>query len=242
MFNLIRGELYRLLHKKSLYLYFGVLTIGYILLAVMRSGGFNNESVIGDASSLFFLTPALVGGFLFSAIYTDDLIAKNLITLVGYGLSKSKIVITKVILAAFFVTVIFGLLPLVHSAIYMVLGCTVTAEQLAAVYALSVRYLLMTLAYTSLSSIVVDGVQRSTFAVVSYILLAFSIIGQLLMMITHMLKIDISDHLISGITNRIMVGILDSNVPLLPIIEYAVYIIVSSALAVITFNKKEMEF
>ena len=31
MLKLIRGELYRILHKKSLYMYFGVLAFVYIL-------------------------------------------------------------------------------------------------------------------------------------------------------------------------------------------------------------------
>jgi len=242
MFKLIRGELYRVLHKKSLYMYFGILTLGYVLLAIMRSGGFNNNSVVGDASNLFYLTPALVGGFLFSAIYTDDLNSKNLITLIGYGLRKSNIVIVKMILTAFFVTVFFGLLPLFHSAIYIGFGYTVAASQLAAVYALSVKYLLTTLVYIGISSIVVYGSQRPTFSFVSYILLAFGVIGNLLAMAAHMMNLNISDYLISGITDQINVGMLGDGVPLLPIIEYAAYIIISSTLATIIFNKKEMEF
>lgn len=242
MFKLICGELYRVLHKKSLYVYLGILAFGYVLLGIVRSGGFNDNSIVGDASDLFYLTPALVGGFLFSANYTDDLNAKNLITLVGYGMGKSKIVIAKIILATFFVTAFFGLLPLFHSTIYMGFGYKVTTAQLAAVYVVSVKYLLTTLAYIGISSIMVYGMQRPTFSIVSYILLAFGVIGNLLAMGVHTLNLNISDHLISGITNQIMAGMLGDGVPLLPIIEYASYIIISSVLAIIIFNKKEMEF
>ena len=242
MFKLICGELYRVLHKKSLYVYLGILAFGYVLLGIVRSGGFNDNSIVGDASNLFYLTPALVGGFLFSTIYTDDLNAKNLITLVGYGLSKSKIVIAKIILAAFFVTAFFGLLPLLHSAVYMGFGYTATAAQLAAIYALSVKYLLTTLAYIGISSIVVYGSQRPTFSIVSYILLAFGVIGNLLAMAAHTLNLNISDHLISVITNQIMADMLGGGASILPIMEYAAYIIISSTLATIIFNKKEMEF
>lgn len=242
MLKLIQGELYRVLHKKSLYVYFGLLAFAYILLAFMRSGGFHTESLVGDASSLFFLTPAVVGGFFFSTIYTDDLNAKNLITLVGYGLNKSKIVTAKIILTAFFSTVFFGLLPLFHSAVYMGFGYKTTAVQLAAVYAISLKCLLMTLAYSSISSIVVYGFQHPTFAIVTYILFAFGVIGNLLMMVAHTLNLNISDHLISGITSRIMTDLIAGGVSLLSIIAYAAYLVISSILATITFYKKEMEF
>ncbi|QOV19597.1 hypothetical protein INP51_01020 [Blautia liquoris] len=242
MLKLIRGELYRILHKKSLYMYFGVLAFVYILLAFMRSGGFNSESLVGDASNLFFMTPAVVGGFFFSTIYTDDLNAKNLITLAGYGLNKSKIVTAKIILAALFSTVFFGVLPLFHSAVYMGFGCRATVEQLTVVYAVSLKYLLMTLAYISISSVVVYAFQHSTFAIVTYILFSFGVIGNLLMMAAHTLNCKISDHLISGITDKIMTDILGGGVLLRPIIEYAAYLVISSILATMTFYKKEMEF
>jgi len=38
MFKLICGEIFRLLHKKSLYIYFGALAAGYFIIAFIRSG------------------------------------------------------------------------------------------------------------------------------------------------------------------------------------------------------------
>ena len=86
MLNYMRGELYRLLHKKSLYLFFGALALGYTLVAFVRSGGLGEDSLLGDAANFFGYLPALAGGFLFAAVYTDDLSAKSLATLVGFGI------------------------------------------------------------------------------------------------------------------------------------------------------------
>jgi len=242
MFKLIRGEIYRLFHKKSMYIYFSSLAVGYFMLAFIRSGGFREDSVITDAMNFFFLLPAMAGGFLFSAIYTDDLNSKNLITLVGFGMNKGKIVIAKFILTALFGAVIFGLAPLIHFAVYAALGCTVTAEMMAAVYMISFKYLLMTLAFAALSGIAVYGLQRTTFAIVLYILLSFNVISGLLAAALKPFAPNFAAHMMSGITDRIVAGMINGSPIVLPVAEYIIYTGIAAALSVIAFYRKEMEF
>lgn len=242
MLKLINGEIYRLLHKKSTYIYFGIVLAGYFLLAFMQSGGFNAESVVSDAGTYFNFLPALAGGFLFTAIYTDDLNAKNLITLVGYGLSKTKIILAKFILMALCCALFFGLMPLFHDACYLILGHGATARQLGTVYAISLQSALLTLAFATLSGIVVYGLQRTTFAVVAYILLAFSVINTLLTAILKLLKLHLQDHLVSGIATRVFVAVAGHGSIARPLIEYSAYIIVALVLSVLVFRRKEMEF
>ena len=242
MLKLINGEIYRFLHKKSVYAYFGALAVGYILFAFVRSGGLHEESVVNDAIKFFSFSPALIGGLLFSTIYTDDLNAKNLITLVGYGLSKTKIVLAKFILAALLGAAAFGLLPLFHYAVYAVFDCVASPVQIGTLYAVSLKFLLMTLAFCALSSITVYGLQRATFAVVTYILFAFGVISTLLTAVINVLELNLYEHLLSGVTDRIMAGVI-GNAALAPAIaQYAVYVIIAVALSAAAFNKKEMEF
>ena len=242
MRKLIFGEIYRLLHKKSMYAYFGAVAAGYILFAFVRSGGFNEESIPSDAVELFTFLPAVAGGFLFSAIYTDDLNAKNLITLVGYGLDKIKIVFAKFILALLFVTVCFWLVPLFHCAVYTVLGCAATLSLMAMVYVFSFKFMLMTLAYIVFSSIVAFGLQRATFAMVTYILFAFNIINVMLTSAAKALKLNLGGHLLSGVTDRIIAGMITGGSLIFPLMEYAAYIIIALAFSALAFHKKEMEF
>lgn len=242
VFKLIRGELYRLLHKKSMYIYFGVLAVCYLLLAFVRSGGFDTESVVDDSITFFNFLPALAGGFLFSAIYTDDLNAKNLITLVGYGLGKTKIVLAKLILMLLFGAAVFGLAPLYHCGVYALLGHGATAGQLGIIYAASLKFLLLTVAYAALSGIVVYGFQRTTFAIVVYILFGFYVIRTLLTTVAKLLGLNIQNYLLSGITDRIFSGMVVGGSVVFPILEYLVYIAAAVALSALAFNKKEMEF
>jgi len=242
MFDLFRGELYRLLRKKSLYIYFGALAAGYFALAFIRSGGFKEESVTGDALTMFSMLPALAGGVLFTAVYTDDLNSKNLISLAGFGLSRATIVIVKFILIALFGTVVFGLAPVYHCAVYAVFGRTATAGMAGVICAVSLKHLLATLAFSAVSGIVVYGFQRATFAIVSYLLLAFGVIGSLIAVALNTFAPGLTRHLISGVTDRILADILSGGTPVLPLIEYTIYILVAVALSVVVFSRKEMEF
>jgi len=236
MLKLIHGEIYRLLHKKSVYIYFCSLAVGYFLLAFIRSGGFREGSILNDAMNFFFFLPALAGGFLFSAIYTDDLTSKNLTMLVGFGINKAKIAAAKYILMLFSCIVVFGLAPVFHFAVYAALGCT-AAGALTAVYMLSLKYLLMSLAFAALSGVAVYGLQRVTFSIVLYILFAFNIIGGLLATAITPFAPNFAAHLISGVTDRIILG-----GQVAPVIEYTLYTAIALILSVAAFYKKEMEF
>ena len=247
MLKVLNGEIFRLLHKKSMYIYFCSLAVGYFLIAFIRSGGFNEQSILDDAMNFFNFLPALAGGYLFSAIYTDDLTAKNLITLVGFGMNKARIVLVKFILTALFGAVIYALAPLLLYVVHAVFGWTATAGTMTTVYAVSLKYLLTTLGYSVLSGIAVYGLQRTTFAMVLYILLAFNVIGGLVtVFLVNMLGANLATHitnrLLSGLTDRILTGLASGTSLTAPIIEYVIFIAIAAAVSIMAFNKKEMEF
>jgi len=240
--NYIRGEFYRLLRKKSMYMYFGLVAVLYFLLAFMRSNTFTEETIVLDAQMFSRFFPVLLGGFLFTAIYTDDLNSKNLISLVGFGLSKMKIVVSKLILTALFSLIIFGFILLLHLAIFRLLGWSVTADALTTISASFVKYLLATIAYSVLSGIVVYGLQRTTFAVVLYIVFAFDIAGSLIGGAVASYAPYLSDYLMTNITTNIMVGIESGSDLAMPIVLYIIFVAVAAVLSALAFTKKEMEF
>jgi len=242
MFKLISGDSYRLLRKKSMYIYMGALAAGYFMLTFIRSGGFKEESVVDDALSLFILLPALVGGFLFAAIYTDDLNSKNLVSLVGFGLSKTSIIIAKFVVTAFYCAVLFAFIPLYHYAIYAVLGQKATGSMMTMIYAASLKHYLSVLAYSALSGLMVYGIQRATFAIVTFMLLAFGVISSLVSVLLNTFAPSLIKHLMPGITDRILLGAISDSPLTLPILEYIIYVAIALTLSAIVFYRKEMEF
>jgi hypothetical protein len=252
MLDLLQAESYRLLRKKSLYRYFASFLAGYFLIAFVRAGGFSDGSIIRDATVFFSLFPAFLGGTVFSAVYTDDLNSKNLITLVGYGLGKTRIVVVKLVMATAATAAFYAFLPLFHWLTYAAFGQVGNAHQLTLVYAISLKYMLMTVAFMALSGIVVYASQRATFSIVTFIVFAFNIVSGMLSILSSVLKFDLTEHLLSGITDRILAGLIGSSSASLatswvtslaiPIAEFCIYIFVAIVVSAAAFSKTEMEF
>jgi len=242
MGKLLRGEIYRLTHKRSMYIYFAALIAGYLMVVFVRSGGFDADSVVSDAMTFFYILPALAGGYLFAAIFTDDLNSKNLITLVGYGLSKTTIVLTKFLLGVLCAGVFYALLAGIHCGMYTLLGATPTSVQSGWVFAVALKYFLMTVAFFALSSIVVYAIQRTTFALVTYLLFGFNVITTLITAVSKIAGLNVGGYVVSGLTDKIFLGVVNGNVMIAPLLGYLCYLIIALVLAAVAFTNKEMEF
>ncbi|GHV11190.1 hypothetical protein FACS1894219_01950 [Clostridia bacterium] len=248
MFNYIKGEIYRILHKKSMYIYYGIFAVLYfIIVFVFSKKVYTTESIINDAENYFTFLPVIVGGYFFAALYTDDLSSKNLTTLVGYGLSKLKIVLSKFLLMTFFSAVIIGLIPVLMAGIYAIFGVSPTAAVMGEIYIYALTALMKTVAFAALSGIVVYGIQRNTFAIVLYVALAFGIVSQLVSLLLNTAIVKgiapgLDKYLMSGITIRLQVSLLLNEPDLWIFAEYAIYAAIALALSTLAFRKKELEF
>jgi hypothetical protein len=230
-----------------LYVYFGALAVGYLAVVFIRSGGMAAEGLLADAESLFMFVPVLVGGYLFSALYTDDLHSRNLSVLIGFGMGKGRIVVCKLILMAVCGAVVFGLIPLYMYAVFAVFGHAASASMLAGVYVVALKGLLSTFAFSALSAIVVYGLQRATFGMVLYVLLSLGVVSQLFAVLFSLELISsvipgLAEHLMSGITLRIMAGLLNGESIISAVVEYVIYVAAAALLSVFAFRKKELEF
>jgi hypothetical protein len=246
MINYIRAEIYRILHKKGLYIFFGALALLYIVFVLIRSGDIKSTSIVTDATYVSSLLAMLAGGCLFAAIYTDDLGSKNLTTLIGFGLSKIKLVFAKLILMTLSGAVVFGLVPLFMYTVYASLGWPAAGSDLATVYILISKAFLATVAYAALAGIVVYGVQRATFAMVLYILLVSGIVSQLITQLLMLMASDIApgiaSHMVPGIAGRLSAGLTAGDSIIAPVAECLAYAVIAASLSALAFNKKEMEF
>ncbi|MDR2336657.1 MAG: hypothetical protein LBE03_00950 [Candidatus Nomurabacteria bacterium] len=243
MLNYLHAEIYRLFRKKSLFIFSGLALLAYLVTIFIRSGNLNSYSILKDASDLFSLLPPIVGGVLFAAIYTDDLSSKNLSTLVGFGLSKSKIVVAKLILALMTLVLIFGLLPLLMYLIYAGLGWAASGNMMANVYLLSGRFILLVMIFMAFAGVVVYGFQRSTAAIVAYLLLSLGAIGQLLTLILDKILPNASQYLPSNIIGQLHLNLMTGEGAIVWLgMGLLAYVVMSIIVSVMLFNKKEMEF
>lgn len=247
MLKYLCGEIYRVVHKKSMYIYFGAFAVAYLLLVFIRVGADGAEQIIRDAETLSGLLPAVIGGYLFAAFYTDDLHAKNLTTLIGFGMGKSTIALSKLILMALSGALILSFVPLFMALAYTVFGQAIPAAALGTVYAWALKALLEMVGFSAIAAIVVYGLQRPTFGMVTYLLLSIGLVDQLLAALFRWNVISelapgLAAHLMSGISFRLLSGVITGETAILAVLEYAIYVVAAIALSVLAFHKKELEF
>lgn len=243
MRNLFSGEVYRLFHKRNMYIFLGCVLLSYIAITFMRSSGFQAESVMNDAGLIFRYMGALLGGYFFTSIFSDDLTSKNLITLVGYGTSRTKIVLTKLLLMIVFTTGAFALLTAIHFAMYALLGFAASGQMIGFTLAVVFQNLLLAIGFAVIASVVVYATQKPTFAAVAYFMLAFKVVTMLIGAVSSMLDISLAGRLISGTTSNIAMGLVMPEMGIVaPVIEYLAYLIIALAAAIFLFKRREMEF
>jgi len=244
MFNLLRGETYRIFRKISFYIYFGALFAFYLSLTFVRSGGLEADSVVIDFTDITSYFAPFAGGYLFMTFYADDLSSKGLTALVGFGISKAKIILVKFILAVLFCVALLGAILTAHLLIYAALGFPATSENLRMILPFVLSTLMTTFLYILLASIAVYGLQRVTFSAVTYFLLALNIIGGIAAVILDQLGLDrFIEHLPSYTARTVTTTIIKGEGSIaLPLIEYLLYVAAFFALSIFAFYKKEMEF
>jgi ABC-type transport system involved in multi-copper enzyme maturation permease subunit len=245
----LTGELYRLVHKRSLYIYLVVLAALYAAAVFMRGANVGPTTLASDAGSLITWLPLLLGGFLFATVCTDELGCKALTAMVGYGLGKARIVVAKVLLMALASAVLLALVPLFMTGVLTAFGAAPAAGSLGGVYAYALKAWMLTVAYSAVAAIVAYASQRSTFAVVAYLFLAVGVVSAIVGLAlgsdavaavlpgaSDLMAASISDHA----RDALLVG--DYASTAVALAQWAVYTVVASAIAAIVFKRREMEF
>jgi ABC-type transport system involved in multi-copper enzyme maturation permease subunit len=189
----------------------------------------------------------LVGGYFFATIYNDDIASRNLTTIIGYGFSKTKIAISKLLTMTIVCLIIFAIVPIIMTILFNVFGASPAAGSLPIVYSIATKTLLSVVGYAAISSILAFGLARPVMAMVCYVLFAISLLDNLLIMVFTNGAIEpitgrLADLMMNRITSNIAEGLISSKGLVLPIVEYIVYLGIVIVASVLVFNKKEMEF
>jgi hypothetical protein len=246
------GEVYRVLHKKSLYLFivgFLILSVGAIVVA--QAAGMDAEDLLGGMEAIFTMIPTIIGGYLFSAFYSDDLNSKNLPTVIGYGITRPVIVISKLLLVTIFAGIFCAVLPIFLMGVLVVLGVAqpgvILDIAMKGMYALSLKSLLEIVGFSAVAAIVVFGFQRSTFGVVSYLMLALGVVTQIASTILNLKFVTdiipgLSNYLLTNITMNVLMAMMGIGQLLTYCIQFGLYIAVATVLAIVAFKAKELEF
>lgn len=244
MINYLIAEIRRIFSKKSLYILTGIFVVFYTSLIILKTdGAVTPGALLSDTSDLAMMLTVFAGTFVFAAIYTDDLNARSLSQVIGFGRKKATIVLAKLILIIFFTALICLVSVLLTYLVYgVILGFQFSPEVFKEIIAIMSKMFMMIVGYGALSSVLVYGVQKAVLAVVAFGVLATSLISILLGNILGLGFIvnavgDLFQYTLYPISDTFM-----NEMSLANFWPFAIYVTVFTVLAILAFRKKELEF
>ncbi|MDR2541668.1 MAG: hypothetical protein LBD11_08210, partial [Candidatus Peribacteria bacterium] len=142
--------------------------------------GISQTNLIREGNLILNFLVFIGGSFLFATIYTDDLQAKSLPSLIGFGKKRATILLSKFVVTVLIMSLMFFLALGGFCLLFTVLGFTIDAPLFNEAFHLAIKNILLVVAYSSISSVIVYATQKSSVAIVAFVLLATGFISQIL--------------------------------------------------------------
>ena len=250
MNNLIRGDIRRIISKKSLWVAFVAALITNILLVVFYLFTMNYSSINymqGNIDGVADLGGMIIGIAVFIAVYSDDFRSMIIISIIGRGTSRLKIIIAKFINSVTITIILYALFALEVCAMTSVMGIELLPDERLALCLGVFRGIYLTIGYVTMASIVIYATGNNAFSVFMLVMF-YLIIPNVLPLASnlpvvkniHIERYDYSGLCSNGISD-IILGMKPQGVLIL-ISAFIIYVGASLAIVFKVFNKKELDF
>ncbi len=249
MFNYIKAEMYRLTHKKGTYIYYGILALIFTAIVLYLNAevkGFGDTYYSIFTLIIPLVTSFFIGIHVFIGIVMNDLTAKTLPNVLSTSLSRVQFLLGKLIVA--FVSIV--LVHLVFGFLFIGLGIfvqggvdgqagtdIVTAIEVAGVNILGV------VGFMLLASIVAYFFQKSSLALVAYIVLSLGIIDGILSQARGLSKyiLYVYDHLLGTYLNTASSSALKGALEVNQVVPLVIYLAVATIVAILVLTRIEIK-
>ncbi len=249
MNNYIKADIGRILRKRT---FLGAVAAfwGLFLLQVFIyfNPSFTAEMYVAKITAFTGFFPLIVGLFVFMCIYADDFKCKSMQIAIGYGTPRRKIIIAKLIESMLLLIVITFITGFLVLGTPLILGLAPTQQQLSYLVLTVVADMLRAIGYIALSTIPVFFTQNAVNGIIVYVLLSSKTVYIILTMI---LGQELFVNLAGDLTQYLYTTQLYDASTLFSqagqfdfawIIAPVLYVFIPTIIAIIGFNKKELEF
>lgn len=245
MINLIKADLYRYSKKKSLLILLGLFST--LLLFVYFQVN-NKDTSVMFMTELINMSPMLIGIYLFSIIYGDDLRAKSSQSSIGFGYSRASIIISKLLSGIIMTGLIFIYVIMNYSLMALIFNLTISSDIRTTMTYNFILSLISIITFFSMASILTFFTQKSTVGIITYILLASGFINNILVLIFKLeifksLFKNINDFTLTNSINTIS-RLLNTQQPLTvqPVLTVISFLVISTIMSVFIYKNVELEF
>lgn len=250
MLNYWKADAFRLLRAKSFWLMTLLSPAIYVVGIFMISGsGYSADTHMSTIMMVGVFAAIFSGLGIYNAVYSQDIKAGAMRVAIGRGTGRTQVVIAKFI-ESVVVTVLAGaVLYVIFRFVPLLFGVPANDTLNKVILVTVLQFLLQTVMYTSLASIVSMARQESVTATVVYVLLAAGIVDQILGLLFKIEAVkaivgNAGAYLPQTLSNSLgssIVG-MGGTVVVSSVVVYVCYVAVSLVLASWVFHKKELEF
>ena len=239
MLNFVKADMLRVLKKKSYIIMTSLVFVIYAatLIVILAKSPEDAELVSGllaTAAVLLIGIPAFIG------VFNDDFNSKAMQTIIGFGTSRTRFVLSRYCEYLVILAQAFALISLLSFILFAASGHLADS---GTIFSSLWKEYFITVFCVSISMIVVYGAQNTTFGLVVFIALAADLLNLALTALSFapiFSKHNIDPSLI--LPSILINTAINEEKPILYLVAVLCYIVIPLILTVKLFEKKELEF
>lgn len=248
MLNYIHADIKRIISKKSFLIFILINIVLFEAIVFITSHGqFDAIAYVNVISLVVAMMPIIIGIYIFSVVYMDDLRSKSIQSAIGFGFKRSEIILVK-----FINNIILTLITLV--LMYAVIVLTgfgykldLNAKMLMMMFKMLLSGGLNILLYSSIASLAVYGLQKTAMSMTVFILLITNTVYLILSLILeHDTVVNLIGNQTKFLPSMLLTsfsnGIISNHIESYVIIAIVFYLVFSFIFATLLFRHKELEF
>ncbi len=250
MKNLIKGDIRRIMCKRSFWIAFIASVLINFAIVLFYLFGMNYSSLNylqGNIDGMGDLGGTVLGVAVFLAVYADDFKSMTIISVIGRGNSRLKVILAKFINSVIITLLLYAIFSLQVFIMTKVMGITLLPDESLALGLAIFRGIFLTIGYVTIAAIVIYTTGNMPFSV--FMIVMFYIVVPTVLMVTATLPILKNIHLerydYNGLTSAgisdIILG-MPVNGILTLLLAFIIYVGGSLAIIYAVFNKKELDF
>ena len=236
MRQLIKGDIVRILRKKEIYIFAFIL---YFILFAVKS-----KTEVEDQIDSFESMVALIGMLLciipvYLTVYGDEIRTGSMQTVIGRGLSRRKVIISKLIDCAILFTMMFMVFLLLFFVKNAIAGLVLTPKQNLMAFVYVLLTCIRAMAYFALTGLFLFASWNVAIGLTACVMLVFINIS--LILVQTNLHIPVHDYWIDGLISTAYSDLMIGDFPWKLIVVAAIYIVGTVFVTIKIFDRKELD-
>ena len=249
MTNYIGADLRRIFRKQSFLWAFGAFAGCFVLLVfIYFNPSFTAEMYVSKMTSFMSFFPLVVGLPTFLSVYADDFKCRSMQIAIGYGMPRGRIVFAKLLESAVLLLATAAVMAVLLAAAPLLLGLAPASQQMASLMLTAAAEFLRALGYVAISAVAVFLTQNATGGTILYVLLSSKSVYIILTMLLGQDFLlgtvgDLTEYLYTALLYTCKTGLMQDGQPFICFIAaLLIYVALPTAISVVGFRKKELEF